>query len=124
MLAQDLKKLRAPGKVGPVLWTRRADQYTLQILFPRSSRVLRMANQRKPGMTNPVVQAWLLKGDGTLVPAARRSVSISGQNPGGPPDEVLYSIPLPAGQEAVAVALMIDDGYYIEELKPFGKEKT
>jgi hypothetical protein len=117
VLAQDLKKLRAPGKVASVLWTRRADQYTLQILFPRNSRML-------SGVKNPVVQAWLLKADGTLIPATRKTVSISGHGPANPPDEVFYSVPLPAGQEAVAVALMIDAGYYIEELKPFGKEQT
>ena len=70
------------------------------------------------GPTNPAIQAWLLKVDGTVIAAARRRVSISGQRPGGPADEALYSIPLPAGQEAVAVALMIDHDYYIEELKP------
>jgi hypothetical protein len=151
VLAQDLKKLRAPGKVGSVLWTRRADQYTLQIVFPRSYRNLSLVDGRRvvmqpvqaspqaapqalteakkqelqaPVRKNPVVQAWLLKADGTLIAAARRRVSISGQSSGSLPDEVLYSIPLLAGQEAVAVALMIDNEYYIETLKPFGNEKT
>jgi hypothetical protein len=114
VLAQDLKKLRAPGKVASVLWTRRSDHYTLQVLFPRNYRI-------PSGVKNPVVQAWLLKADGTLIVAARRSVSISGQRPGGPPDEVLYSIPLPEGKEAVAVALMIDSDYYIQELQPFSQ---
>ena len=126
VLAQDLKKLRAPGKVASVLWTRRTDQYTLQIVFPRSYRMPAVDAQRKPvsAATNPSIQAWLLKADGTVIPASRRSVSISGQTQGNPPDEVLYSIPLPAGREAVAVALMIDNDYYIEQLQPFSNQKT
>jgi hypothetical protein len=120
VLAQDLKKLRVPGKVGSVLWTRRTDQYTLQVVFPRSYRML----PKQPPATNPAVQAWLLKADGTLIAAARRTVSMPGQSSGNLPDEVLYSIPLSAGQEAVAVALMIDSDYYIQELKPLGSEKS
>jgi hypothetical protein len=122
VLAQDLKKLRVPGKVAAVLWTLRADHYTLQVLFPRNSRMRSVPGQNL--VKDPVIQAWLLKADGTLVPAARRSVSISGQSPGTPPDEILYSIALPAGREAVAVALMIDNDYYIEQLKPFGNQKN
>ncbi len=125
VLAQDLKKLRAPGKVASVLWTRRTDQYTLQIVFPRSYRMPAADARKKQGLVaNPEVQAWLLKADGTLIPATRRSVSISGQTSGIPPDEVLYTIPLPTGQEAVAVALMIDNDYYIEQLQPFSSQKT
>lgn len=34
VLVQDLNRLRVPGKVLAVLWTRRKDQYTLQVVFP------------------------------------------------------------------------------------------
>jgi hypothetical protein len=68
---------------------------------------------------NRAVLAWVLKANGTVVAAVRRTVSISGQDSRALPDEVLYSIPLTAGQEAIAVALIIDNDFCIEELKPF-----
>jgi hypothetical protein len=147
VLAQDLQNLRVPGKVGAVLWTRRPDRYTLQVVFPRTTRMLRMVdgrrvlNQTAPppadaaqlvmteAMTqelralglgeNPTVQAWLLKADGTHITIGRRALFDSGKLVNYTPDEVLYSTSLEAGQGAVAVALMVDGAFFIEPLKPF-----
>src|SRR5512139_2424828 len=54
ILAANLDSLRVPGKVNGVLWTRRADIFTLQVLVPRSA-------QRGAGM--PDIDAWLLRAD-------------------------------------------------------------
>jgi hypothetical protein len=32
-----------------------------------------------------------------------------------------YSFPLSAGQDAMAVVIMVDDAYHVEQLRPFGK---
>jgi hypothetical protein len=129
VLAQDLKKLRVEGKVASVLWTRREDRYTLQVVFPRSTRV-RMVGERIAGRgmedkagKDPDIQVWLLKADGALIPAGRRTLIASVNSPRHVPDEVLYASSLSAGREAVAVALSIDNEFYIQELEPFDAKK-
>jgi len=38
VVAQDLKQLQMPGKVEAVLWTRRSDRCTLQLVYPNQGR--------------------------------------------------------------------------------------
>lgn len=133
VVAQDLPKLRVPGKISAVVWTRRNESYTLQVVLQmpveyqiaskvaaqRAAQGLAPAPPATPKL--PQVQAWLLKLDGTLAarnagspafPAATRASD-------GVPLEVKYSFPMSAAEEAVAVAIMVDGVYYIEPLKPF-----
>jgi hypothetical protein len=138
VLAQDLQNLRIPGKVSSVTWTRRDESCTLQVVLQmpteyqsatkdavqRAAQGLAPAPPPTPRL--PQLQAWLLRADGTLI----------GRNPGsgafppaiktndGIPLEVRYSYPPSAAQDAVAVAIMVDGVYYIEQLKPFGKDSN
>lgn len=131
--AQDLQQLRVPGRVSSVVWTRRNDMYTLQLVLQmpveyqlaskiaaqRDAQGLSPAPPATPKL--PQVQAWLLKLDGTLIarspgtPAFPAALKASD----GVPLEVRYSFPQSAAREAVAVAIMVDGAYYIEQLKPF-----
>jgi hypothetical protein len=112
-LSQDLGKLRVPDKVDAVLWTRRNDTYTLQVVFPRYS-ALGYFMKNQPGMLAPVprVQVWLLRSNGTVIGWKRQSM------PGGQstPVEINYSYSIEAAREAVAIAIMVDDVYRIEPL--------
>src|SRR5690606_7275402 len=56
--AQRLTAPTASSKVGAVLWTRRADRYTLQVVFPRESRELILVDGRRPKLDaeNPAAQ--------------------------------------------------------------------
>lgn len=122
--AQDLKSLRVPGKVDAALWTRRSDFYTLQVVLdvrPAYSvsrdGALTGAKRREP----TDLQIWLLRADGTLILPQRTEL----------PDlarvtlrtntlDATYSFPLSAGTEAVAVAMRLDDGFYINKRESFG----
>lgn len=131
--AHDLKKLRVDDKVQAVLWTRRSDGYTLQVVFPRSSRVLD-PRQQDPGRGGPLlaypdVRVWLLKEDGSLIEPTRRlgvapttqaAVVARGADDRIVRMEVLYHFPLSAGTEAVAVAVKVDGEYRIEPIIPLG----
>jgi hypothetical protein len=102
VIAQRITAPKASPKIATVLWTRRPDHYTLQVVFPRSTAV------QLPVST--VVTLWLLAADGTSIPTSRDpppKINVS---------EISYSVPLSSGQSAVAVALKIDDDYFIEKL--------
>jgi hypothetical protein len=106
-LSQDLKKLRVPAKVDAVLWTRRNDTYTLQVVFSRTSAISFMAQV-------PRVQVWLLRANGTVI-GSKRLLQVGGQSN---PIEISYSYSMDAALDAVAVAIMVDDQYSIESLAP------
>lgn len=99
---------KASPKVGTVLWTRRTDRYTLQVVFPRSSAV-------PSRQQNPAVTLWLLGADGAVISSSKDPVPVKSNTP---PAEVSYSVPLSSGEAAVAAALRIDDEYFIEKLQP------
>mgnify|MGYP005812401365 CR=1 FL=1 len=110
-VAQQLTGPRASEKIAAVLWTRRADRYTLQVVFPRSYRI----------MTSPTPQVtlWLLAGDGTVIPVSRaRSLGAKTPRAADAPIEVAYSVPLASGERAVAAAIRVDDDFFIEALQP------
>jgi len=120
VVARDLKKLRVPGKVAAVLWTRRNDRFTLQVVPPGGSRIGYVAKpDPKAQSFADRIQVWLLRADGTMIMPA--GFATPGANPGKnlPPVEVLYAFPLSANKEAVAVAMKVDDQFYIEELESF-----
>lgn len=114
VVAQDLNKARASGKLGAILWTRRADVCTLQLVInvPNS-----FPPSKKP-VSLPHIQVWLLKPDGSAVPWSQvikpdmsklggRTIAL----------DMMYRYPLSASQDAVAAAIMVDDQYYVEPLK-------
>lgn len=134
VVAQDLPQLRVPGKVSAVVWTRRSDVYTLQIVLqtpPDYQHAAKVAVQRAaqglapappPTPVLPRVQAWLLKADGSVVSRTPGTpefpVPMRGSD--GVPLEVKYSFAQSAGEQAVAVAVMIDSVYSVQALRPFG----
>ncbi|MEO8307051.1 MAG: hypothetical protein ABI616_03300 [Pseudomonadota bacterium] len=117
--AQQLNAV-ASSKVGTVLWTRRTDRYTLQVVFPRRGRPLPVDEGRTPA--NPVVTLWLLRADGTAISAVREAPHPVMK--GALADEVEFSTSLAGGEEAVAAAIQIDDEYFIEPLRPMSHKGT
>lgn len=105
--AQQLASPRESPKVEAVLWTRRSDRYTLQVIFPLPPTATRIV----PLKNAPPVDVWLLKADGTVIPVTR-------EPPLANTLEVGFSVSLAAGETAVAAALRIDDQYFIEALQP------
>jgi len=110
--AQQLNGPTASKKVSAVLWTRRPDRYTLQVVLPNMGRIFQLAG---PDRETPAVTLWLLRADGTSV-AATREVSREEKN-GFRPIEIAYTVPLASGDEAVAAVIRIDDEYFIEPLQ-------
>jgi hypothetical protein len=135
VVARDLQKLRVPGKVSAVVWTRRNDTCTLQVVLQMTTeyqiRAKVYAQRAAAGVAGaplptpklPDVQAWLLGQDGAAIsriagtPAFPAVIKASD----GVPLEMQYSYPLAAAQEAVAVAIMVDGVYFIEQLLPLAK---
>jgi hypothetical protein len=76
-LTQDLPRLRVAGKVTAVMWTRRDDAFTLQVVlelpteFKIASKIAadRAAGRQvvPPSPPLPRVQAWVLRADGTAI---------------------------------------------------------
>ncbi|HEX2655798.1 MAG TPA: hypothetical protein VHN11_19405 [Xanthobacteraceae bacterium] len=98
------QRIASPGaslKIGAVFWTRRTDHYTLQVVFPRSTAIC--------ARPNTTVMVWLLGADGATIPVSRTAASSCSED--------TYSVSLSDGPSAVAVALKVDDEYYIEGLK-------
>jgi hypothetical protein len=118
VVAQQLNGPKVSKKVSAVLWTRRPDRYTLQVVFPREGRILPLVDGRKlvgPATQNPAITLWLLRADGTAISATKETTLREKQ--GFIPIEVAYSVPLTVGDQAVAAAIRIDDEYYIEPLE-------
>lgn len=112
-------QLRTPvvsGKVEAVLWTRRADGYTLQVVFPRPTVGIRI----EPRNRETSVTLWLLRADGTVIPASTGPAQPSKK--GLPRSDLTYSVSMADGGAAVAAAIRIDDAYFIEALPPLSGE--
>lgn len=114
IVAQDLNKARASGRLAAVLWTRREDTCTLQLVI----NVLDGAGLAKKPASLPHIQVWLLKPDGSTVPWSRM-INPDMSKLGGRTIalEMMYRYPLSASRDAVAAAIMVDDQYYVEPLK-------
>lgn len=134
VLTQDLPTLRVAGKVSAVIWTRRDEAFTLQVVlelpteFKIASKTIgidratgRPAVLQSPPL--PRVQAWVLRTDGTSIPRTPGSPAfppvVTASD--GIPLEMKYSFPVSAAQDAMAVVIMVDDACYVEQLRPFGK---
>ena len=117
VVAQDLTTLRVPGKVSAVLWTRRKEQFTLQVLLQDERR-----SGRIPASDRSVdeVQIWLLDGKGAqIVPLDRLETPRCSQRPRCLGYEVQYAYPSFTGDEAVAVVLLLGETVLIEKLRRF-----
>ena len=128
IVAQDLKKMRIPGRVAAVMWTRRAEYYTLQLAYPRTDRIMLVAKQDPSVKAQGAnVQMWLLRGDGTVILPLWRSIDPAPAAPsstkkpptGTPLRDVIFRFPLSAGKEAVAAALQIGDTFVVDRIEPF-----
>lgn len=134
VLTQDLTGLRIAGKVSAVMWTRRDDVFTLQVVLDMSTEfkivskdvaAARAAGQQVvlPSPPLPRVQAWVLRSDGTSIPRTPGSPAFPPlvRASDGVPLEMKYSFPVSAAHDAVAVVIMVDDVAYVEKLRQFGK---
>jgi hypothetical protein len=128
VVAQDLKKMRIPGRVAAVMWTRRPEYYTLQLAYPGTSRIMRVAKE-DPSVAaqGKNVQMWLLRADGTVILPLWRSIDPAAPAPSStqkpitaaPLRDVIFRFPLSAGKEAVAAALQIGDSFVVDRIEPF-----
>jgi hypothetical protein len=78
--------------------------------------------QRRP----KVVQVWLLRADGAQILPSARSDGLSKEDlcrarrdprTGMSEDEITYTFPVAGNEQAVALAIQIDEGFYIEKLR-------
>jgi hypothetical protein len=119
VLAQNLS--------GNVLWTRRPDRYTLQVLTNfRPSPSAKGTVPKPAAMTGrqvPAIEVWLLKKEGSTIPAVQRwQTPTSNTKPGLSREfraEVLYAYPLSEGAEAVAAVICIDGDCVVRRIAPF-----
>ena len=128
VVGQALVKLEVPGKIAAVLWTRRDDHFTLQIMRREEGGQVRVASRPALSSANTRfvgdLQVWLLKADGTVVLPTRKLEAPTKAGCIATPlipkpclgYETLYSFPIAAGAEAVAVAMSLGDLFAIEKL--------
>lgn len=129
VIAQELANVRASGKVMTALWTSRRDTYTLQLVFPfnppamaRPTRTAAPAPNLLAQQPIPArVQVWLLKADGTQIFPAHGTAAPQVEGfPGNLRSTAYtytYTFPVESGK-AVAIAVSINDQFYIDQLKP------
>lgn len=126
VIAQDLKNLRVPEKVAAVLWTRRREHFTLQILYKDSVQSARIRATGREAAPQPALkpedtQVWLLRADGTHVSPTDRRETQKCREAGlrciG--YEVQYSFPLSAARDAVAVVMQVDGKFLVDKLERF-----
>jgi hypothetical protein len=74
VVAQQLHSPKTSKKIAAVLWTRRSNEYTLQIVFSRTGGIIGIVDGQSilgPQGQHPTVMAWLLRADGTAIPTKR-----------------------------------------------------
>lgn len=111
---QELAAAKASKKVAAVLWTRRSDRFTLQVVFPKESR----RRMFLPENMHPAVRLWLLSADGLVMSAAGVPPQ-DGEASAPTRNEQTYTVSLSAGAKAVAVVLQIDDQYFVDPVPSF-----
>jgi hypothetical protein len=129
VVAEELVKLRASGKVMTALWTARKDVYTLQLVLPLTvtapprpagAQTARQSTAA-PARPRPAhIQVWLLRTDGTQILPINQSPSADPARLtlGRISYEVSYTFSLAGGSEAIVAAVMINDDFYIDRLTP------
>lgn len=112
-----------------VLWTRRLDRYTLQVLTGFRSTSNAKGAAGKPsaaaGRELPNIEAWLLRKEGAAIPAIQRwqtpNTSAAAHDPRQNRAEVLYAYSLSEGADAVAAVICIDGECFVRKIVPFQK---
>lgn len=132
VVAQELANVRASGKVMTALWTVRKNAYTLQLVFPFQQNAMAPREFSRTGANGvsgksaqpqaASVQVWLLKADGTQV------FQVHGAPPPKPEGlpgnfrttsyTYTWHFPIEESRQAVAMAIRINDDFYIDQLKP------
>ena len=110
-----------------ILWTRRPERYTLQVITTWRLIPGTKATVSSPAVAArrqmPSVEVWLLRKDGAAIapiqrwqtPTPKPSISL----PGNVRPEVLYAYPKSEGAEAVAVAVCVDGECLAKKIVPF-----
>jgi hypothetical protein len=126
-ITQRNQPVLAQNLSGNILWTRRPDRYTLQVLTNFRSVTSAKGAPQKPlamaGRELPAIEVWLLKKEGEAIPAIQRW-----QTPTANAKqvvsrefraEVLYAYPLSAGAEAVAAVICTDGDCQVRKIAQF-----
>ena len=102
-------QIKAPQKISAVFWVVERTSCIVQINF-----LALPDGQKQP--EHPRTQVWLLKADGSAIPSkgTPATFGISGVN--HTTDSVAYIFPPSAKTEARAVAISIDDDFFVERL--------
>jgi hypothetical protein len=112
IFTQELTATKASKKVATVLWTRRADRYTLQVVFPKEIAPSFFV----PAQEQPTVRLWLLSANGSAISAAR-SPALSDEK-ATTAAEITYSVSHSAGRQVVAAVLKIDGEFFVDPVAP------
>ena len=92
-----------------------------QPAIPPSEPIMVSARPAATPEDPPRIQVWLLRADGTqITPIAvsNEPPAAKGCSSGSMTNEILYRFPSTESAQAAAVAISVDDQYYIEKLRP------
>lgn len=127
MAVDQTRPVLAQSLSDNILWTRRPDRYTLQIVT--AWRVIPAAKAAVPTPAAarrremPAVEVWLLRKDGAAIPPVQRwqtpTPKPTIQLPGNLRPEILYAFSLSEGAEAVAVVVCTDGDCLVKKIAPF-----
>jgi hypothetical protein len=104
-------KINVPGKIGRVVWSIQKELCVIQVEAPSVRD-----GQKEP--EHPRSQVWLLKVDGTVIPQTFKPTSQRIGNANHTTYSTTYVFPASAKTEGVAVAISIDDDFFVERLLP------
>lgn len=123
VLVQELRNVRASGKVMTALWTVRTNTYTLQLVLPTPAGATTAARIAAASCTSAKVQVWLLRSDGSQTHPAGHYGPQSGRPVCGMRTtayEYSYSFSLEEGQQAIAAVVQINGEFFLDPLQPLG----
>jgi hypothetical protein len=123
-------RILAQNLASNVIWTRREDRCTLQILVnwktkPRDTLATTSQSRRNFQLVAPTVEVWLLTRDGAAIPPERRwqtPTPKSGVQIRERTMEVNYTFPLYASTEAIAVVISTDGDVVVKKITPFSNQ--
>jgi len=125
--ARKIEPVLAQSLAENVLWTRRMDRFTLQVLMDIRSVPSAKGIAPKPIAAArrelPTIEVWLLRKEGAAIPAIQRwqtpLASAKGVDFRQKRAEVLYAYPLSEGAEAVAAVICTDGDCVVRKIAPF-----
>ena len=128
-VAPKSEAVLAQNLAGNILWTRRPDRFTLQVLTDfrpiPGTKGAASKPAAAPGRELPSIEVWLLRKEGAAIPPIQRwqtplsnaKLIDSRQRKA----EVLYAYPLSEGAEAVAVVICTDGDCLVRKIMPFAQ---